>query len=741
MTAFFAIVSLLFSTLSRSPMVSEGSFANGIKYYIAVNPAEKGHADFLVVQRNCPESPRTSREMLDRLENTRPTGFFYPKAVGYCENGFISYPSDSVRVFEFHSVPVSLKSDLDSTLLVLRDIMARHAYSQAVVICGDVDKNKVVSTLETLSLTLKPSEEGGLLPELPQPGPVAADTNEIVIPLRLKRPSRDNMNTVIPYVGEFMVQQVRFIFEERMYRLMRDRGIPYLSSFGNNAIRVKVPREYRDPARQCLDSLCNSICTFGFGFDEMMYSRKCAIPVVASTGIESGISNAELSRKCRDAFLYNTDLPSGQGIAAFLEKKNEFGSVDLSRLNLFAALALRGRIDTAYFSPAQEFVNGNVLLAVNGTEKKLRVKNESSEVVTGGKMFTLSNGMKVIFKHTDDRLFSYCLDLRGGAGLVEGITDDEYPYVGTVLKTSRLGGIPGHDFFSVLKSEGIEMEIDSGWSDLSIRGSAAPGKLPMVLSALWKVSYSREPDKDAFEYAVGCANMDREFPEIAEDFTLRVEKYLERRFSNWSDGVLVIAGPFQESEFKSEILRFLPSVKTSREYAAKARFAAGTDNYPLTVESYLAFRIADIAIHRRLASALLPYGMYVGTRPAVTVSPSENISMEIRCVPCPEEGLPVGVVAADSLDVARLVRHTMMTLRDEDLGKEEMDAYRRLVSARMASEMKKPEVMMEFVRYRYADNRDICSDYASRLSGVTAADVRKAVGALMAGDNLKWIWK
>lgn len=740
MAALIAIASLLFSSLAYSPMITEGCFANGIRYYVAANGAEKGYADFLVVQQNCDEGRNSSRGMLDRLENTYPTDFLCPKGVGYSEYGFISYPSDSTRVFGFHQVPVSVKSDLDSTLLVMRDIMAEHEYPQAVIVCGDVDKGRVVSVLETLCLTLKPQNEGGSPLEIPETSE-DAQPGEIVIPLTLERTSRENMNTIIPYVSELMVQQVGFIVEERLYRSFRERKIPHVFSLHNDAIHIRVPGRYREWAEACTDSLLNSICASGFSMDEMVYSRKRAVSEITAMGIEPGISNRELAARCMDAYLYNRDLAAGSALADIFVRKTEFDEGDLTRLNQFASISLRSDGPATLDEGPVAFIDDGILRRNYGQKQKLKIKNESPELVTGGKILTMSNGIRVIYKHTDDKKFSYCLDLRGGAGLVEGISELEYPFVATVLKTCRIGSASSNDFFALLEKEGIRMDISSGWSDLSISGDAAPDKFKSVLNALWAIAYDRQIDRDEFGYRLRCDNIGASRFEISGDFPERVEAYLKGRFSNWSDGVLVIMGPLSEDTVRNELCEFLAGVSVSGRFAAKVPYEKSADSYPLTVRSYLAFRVAEVAIQRTLASTLLPYGMFVETIPSITVSPMERIKMSVRCVPCPQDGLPPHVAPGDSLEVARLVRYTMSSLKEKEFDNSEIDAYKRLVGTRLGSELKNPDVLMGFIKYKYADNRDLVSDYAIRMPGVSASDVRNVIGVLMEGDNLKWVWE
>ena len=42
--------------LPSDPAISAGQLPNGLRYYIAVNPSAKGHADFALVQKNGSET-------------------------------------------------------------------------------------------------------------------------------------------------------------------------------------------------------------------------------------------------------------------------------------------------------------------------------------------------------------------------------------------------------------------------------------------------------------------------------------------------------------------------------------------------------------------------------------------------------------------------------------------------------------------------------------------------------------
>ena len=117
-------------TFGQEAGINTGSFANGLTYYIVPNTTSKGYANFALVQKGL-ENQEDARAALDY-------SFLSSKGVGYTRHGYISYEGASA-VYSFEDVPTFQSVALDSTIILLFDIVSKYKGEQAIIACGDID--------------------------------------------------------------------------------------------------------------------------------------------------------------------------------------------------------------------------------------------------------------------------------------------------------------------------------------------------------------------------------------------------------------------------------------------------------------------------------------------------------------------------------------------------------------------------------------------------------------------------
>ena len=148
-------------SLGIAKEIKRATLPDGIQVYLVTNPAQKGFADFALVQRDVRE-PAQAREALVELPHfsgRKPYKFLADNGVGYSEEGYVSQPADAV-LYTLHNVPTYRESVADSTLLMLFDIASTCRKPQAIIVAGDIDAARVQERMGLLSMMVPTLEKG-----------------------------------------------------------------------------------------------------------------------------------------------------------------------------------------------------------------------------------------------------------------------------------------------------------------------------------------------------------------------------------------------------------------------------------------------------------------------------------------------------------------------------------------------------------------------------------------------------
>ena len=131
--------------LPDDPAVLKGVTPNGLSYYLVSNKSVIGAADFALVQRN--GSITDAREALlslPRVKSQSPQDFLLRHGSAPGRYGYVKASDDAV-VFRMENISLtSGRAVLDSTLLMIMDIVDK-AYAQcAQILERDADKMRIV---------------------------------------------------------------------------------------------------------------------------------------------------------------------------------------------------------------------------------------------------------------------------------------------------------------------------------------------------------------------------------------------------------------------------------------------------------------------------------------------------------------------------------------------------------------------------------------------------------------------
>ena len=210
------------------------------------------------------------------------------------------------------------------------------------------------------------------------------------------------------------------------------------------------------------------------------------------------LSNREYLDKCVANYLYGANLASEATLNGFIVSRRLSDDRELELFNGFTtALLDSARNLTLRFdipdqgrnrrgllrpflrgwsspAPAEAYkADFGDTLSLYQPGVKVRLRGDVAEPISGGRLWTFSNGIKVIYKKMPGQgEFHYALMLRGGVAEVADLQAGEGAFVGDMLALSDVAGLNGADFHEMLEANGITMHEAATLSDLRITGRA-----------------------------------------------------------------------------------------------------------------------------------------------------------------------------------------------------------------------------------------------------------------------------
>ena len=828
--------------LPQAPEISSGVLSNGISYYLAVNPRDAGLADFAVVQKGTADRPSSRRLLvsLPHFGGRRPCDFLSGRGVPYGRNGYVSYGSGTTT-YHFRGVPVSDRNVCDSMLLMVLDIASAHHGEQALIVSGDVDRNAIADRLKLLSLMV-PDRDGSIGEEeyewLPSGEPTyyfsenpASGTAALRVSWSCPRVPRESMNTLQSMVSRHYAVSLGNILENRIRDDFRRRGIPiadirfrYVDSAmapGDEQFTMTVitSEERYTEAISRVSSVFARMDRYGASLAELKDARdRLASGVSAFHAYGSG-TNEDYVFRCRAAFLYNASLASESTVADFLTGGRIPGVQELELFNSYASALLDPLenitigFDTPYAAvntdltelftsswTAPEEAAEAGLTAKSDTSgvyrpsSKARIRSEAAEPVSGGRLWTFSNGMRVIYKRIPGSgRFSYAFMIRGGSASAPELLEGESAFVGDMLSQSCIAGMHGSDFFEMLRAHGITMEAGSDLSSIRIAGEAPSSGLHLLLGSLLSLANDRYPEEQAFAYYSDCETARLELRRHTDDgvrdyidslmfkerrytghksaqaldkgLQAKAEALFADRFTHCSDGVLVLMGDLDEAEARRQCCAALGDFVTGKGNIALPRFVTGaipgtvtlsassselgigdggrsvsvavSAAIPFSMEGYMSLGVGLEALKDELAGRLAPLGAYAELESALSFYPEERVTLYVTCRPCLADGLPDDVEPAPSMSILDAVRASFAAMASAPLSSGRMSKARSAQLSRMNASVSDEKMLIDKVLDRYSYGKDTVSGYKNLIQKATPASVQSVFSALMSGGRVE----
>lgn len=415
---------------------------------------------------------------------------------------------------------------------------------------------------------------------------------------------------------------------------------------------------------------------------------------------------------------------------------------------------------------------------------KSKLKTSVPEPVSGGEMWTFNNGMRIIYKKMPSGgRVNYSMMVKGGFSTVKDLPRGEGAFFSDMLGLHSIAGLSGEDFFKVLKANGIEMDAAVSVSDMRIFGSAPSDKLSLVMKALLSVANERKADGSRFDnYRTMTLPMLKSavldslmYPEydyseakspsgLTKTTLTDAEAFFSKVFLRCNDGVIVLVGDLPSEALQKSLVRFMGGFRVSKSVAVKQpvsyRLRSGASTYygtgspvsisiglaaarPFSTENYMAFRIAALALNRKLSGTMAAQGFSVRMSQSFKTFPQETMELVFDLAPVPEEGLPEGISGGSSHPEEALLaaRKTIEEVFSNPVNPAELASCKSLLTNEYSTMMADPGNYADAILMRYSAGKDVLTGYADRIKGVTAENVKATFGALSEGMRIEYVVK
>jgi hypothetical protein len=847
LAAVFSAFGQALPALPKASEITVGTLPDNVSYYLVNNTVSKGYADFALIRKNYSDidASRAALSALPHFPGDKPYRFLARKGVGYSRSGFLSSSEDAV-VYRFQDVPIFDSAASDSTLLLIFDLIEACPTEQAIVISGDISASKFPDKLKTMSLFVgKRGKAPERAPYVWNPSDTAQftfltgarkDIASMEVEYRFPRPDRKLMATPQPLVTQMFVRDLSGIVGKRLRSACRAADIP-LAGFSYRfkdaslsgsderiAFRVSTAPVHIPAVTAELSRIIAHIDEQGVAMDEYTDMRDRIVSEEMRDAANKPVTNAAWVDRCVSAWLYGSHLASEAKISEFFARRSLTPEHEMAMFNRFcsALLSPSANLSVRYEFPSGTEPGGEELeekfrsswsyarldtldrvkyrvnyadtLSLVVPETRVRATRSVSEPITGGELWSFSNGMKVIFKKTSMKNeFRYGFLIRGGYPGVNGLLPGEAPFVADMLTRYEVAGMKGVDFRNMMRANGIVMNAGVTVSDLRITGTAPAAKFSLLMKSLLSLAGARTLDTENFEYfksgeALRLSAADFTIPSInsvvdsimcpeyiyhdrksisslRDDLPERAETYFSRQFRNCSDGVLVLIGDLDGFAVKKALCSYLGGFKTGRyrstrpvvdypmhtgwtTYTVDADGAgepgvnvAVSAKIPFSMEKFMSFKIARMALERRIVRRLADVGMYAAVSEKVEILPAERMTIYVNCRQCDASGLPAGIVPADPLTALGAVRAAISEVSSSKIDASELKGYKAALLNRMSSDLSSSEELLRMVMVRYSEGKDLVSGYKEKVNAVTEGSVREILSALNAGGMVEYIVK
>lgn len=790
---------------------------------------------------------------LPRLTSTSPQAWLASHGVTTSAEGFINVSEDAT-VFRFHDVSLNSGKDVaDSTLLILMSIVDRRSVSeddylkkwyspsdQALVVSGDINPDEIISKMHSMSFMVPASQS---LPRKEYEW-VEGDSSMFVMDVdsaarfasasvtwRLPRAPYEYMNTVQPSIYEKFVNELGYIADRRIRKALHERNIPVADVWWHHtssaegsgdemfAAGVSVGEGNLEEALAALAATFASIDASATTADELAVARNTYVQMLADQVGTVFKSNSEYVDRCVSAFLRNSSLASPAEKLELHISRDVSDETHLELFNTMASALLDGTgrnltvrciyPDAAYdqdhlqnvFHKAwsESFDNPSEVHAFYsragftwpGTGPKVKLKSTVPEPMSGGTMYTFSNGFRVVFKKMDTKGKIYwTMAMNGGYSSVESLSEGEGAFVPDYFNTCRIAGLEGEAFRDLLVAEGMTFDVLVGLTGTLFTGTAPDGRIDKVLQTLLAAANERTDDPEAFSAWMHDQQLSLEFTKdtrqarlaridsivcpgykyswmksegkLTPALSAKADGFFSSVSSRMNDGVLIIVSDISETELKKALLAYVGGFRTqvsaTRRPSVRYQPISGWLTHtvdgpgesidvvmsaamPLTMDNYMTAAIASMILEKSLAADLSETGMYPRVSYNFQLSPQERLSMMVSVETVSPMGYASYIDHTGSIEALSVVRNGLRDLTVTRIPESVLEASKAYLKNYISMKMNTPEYWMDALAKRYLDGKDFTTSYAARIDAVTVDKIMDMLITLNRGTKVEYVVK
>ena len=276
-------------------------------------------------------------------------------------------------------------------------------------------------------------------------------------------------------------------------------------------------------------------------------------------------------------------------------------------------LAMIYDIDNADIEPYKDNMSGKELISTDITPGK--VVKEKFDKKLGTKIWTLSNGAKVVLKNTDYKKDQIMVNgvSKGGAYLYDNNIDDVYNTMlfDDIISLSKVGGFTNNEIKKLLAGKRANVSLGLGNRSETVRGLSSVKDIETFLQMTYLLMTDISKDEEAYTAWVDAMkeglknksadpknavadsvavaiykNNPRRMSIDADDLNrLNYDRIIEiwkERYSNAGDFVFNFVGNIDEESLKPLIEKYIASLP-----ASKKREKFGEDKYGMRHAEYL----------------------------------------------------------------------------------------------------------------------------------------------------------
>lgn len=313
------------------------------------------------------------------------------------------------------------------------------------------------------------------------------------------------------------------------------------------------------------------------------------------------------------------------------------------------------------------------------------IVKEVPELITGSKMWTLSNGATVIFKNTQSQpdKFSFKAVSKGGLSLM-GVDNPSRSFINELAKLTSVANLSRQELELYMLEEKFSLDVEFSLNTTSLSGRGYSGSLENFMKVVHSHFTAQKGDSDLFEKYKSLKRVDLEGNMMsvsrAFDDSLKMMRYhksryvsvqnlhdldaiaeedafgfINKMFSNASGFYFIFSGDLNETLLREYVQKYIATIPGNQSNATgwnnvpvyikkynqrtHLKGEIGHNLYNITIHSAATYALQDIAVmsiignglESRITSELGRLGIPVKSDFSISVFPEEFFTISIDC--------------------------------------------------------------------------------------------------------------